>query len=349
MLGKICFFAGNKDSFNVQLDLNSIGETINRSFDLDVISTYDFQFRNIRGYYNTFGTNYSRTQLGGYKALDAYLRESNPDCLVNISEPPIHGNIAGFLAQKHGVSFIYRYSGDRFDIHNIANNISQRAKWFLLNNVVGNLPLKLAAKYITLGPVGKTRLTTRGVPASDISVLPPPVLPSRFKNSSTKTDCHIPGDRNIVLFVGRRSRLKGIDILEKAIPEILQRRNDLQFVFVGSGRDINVPKTVSDHITVVGPVSPESVPAYFHRADVLVHPSLTESFGRVLVEALFCNTPVVARNAGEMPTITDNLFTTMSELVDLIVSFETLPLDDPDRYSPEALRPAYTEFFEQFN
>jgi glycosyltransferase involved in cell wall biosynthesis len=164
-----------------------------------------------------------------------------------------------------------------------------------------------------------------------------------------KPDLEIPGNRNVVLFVGRRSRLKGVDTLEEAIPQILDRRNDLQFVFVGDGREIKIPRSVSNHITVVGSVSPESIPAYFDRADILVHPSLTESFGRVLVEALFCNTPVIARDAGEMPTVTNNLFTTIDELVDLVVHFESLPLDDPNRYTPQSLKPAYIDFFKQFN
>ena len=346
---RLAFFVGSSNSFNVQQTVKAIGNTLGGEFQLHLISTSRLITEEANNHYEIFGIENPKTVRGEYKALEAYLNSKEPACLVNVTQPPIHGNIVGFLAKKHNVPFIYRYSGDRFNVYNQASNLRQKIKWFLLNNVGGTPPLWLASKYIALGPIGKTRLTTRGVSEANISILPPPIIPDRFEKPVKKPNIEVPNSRRVVLQVGRRSRLKGIDTLEAAIPKILDRRTDLQFVFIGKGRDINVPKSVSDYITVVGPVPPRLIPRYFHRADLLVHPSLTESFGRVLVEALFCETPVIARSAGEMPTVTDNLFSTIEELVNLVVHFESLPLDDPLRYTPQSLRPAYIDFFDQFN
>jgi len=344
----IALFTGSADSFNVRRTVEAIGELLVESFDLALISTTDPTESMRQSFAEIHGTSHAPSLRGETRALDSYLSARNPACVMNVSRPPIHGNVVGLLARRHGVRFVYRYSGDRFHVHRLADSHRQWAKWYGLNNIVGSLPLRLATRYVALGPVGKGRLLDRDVPDERCVVLPPPVRPDGFSPSGPTADLDVPADRHVVLFVGRRSRLKGIETLEAAIPSILDGRDDLQFVFVGGGRTINVPSSVTDHVTVVGRVPPTSVPEYFRRADVLVHPSLTESFGRVLVEAQLCGTPVIAREAGEMPSITSNLFRTYEELVDLVVEFEAVPVEDASRFTPGQLRPSYVEFFEQF-
>jgi glycosyltransferase involved in cell wall biosynthesis len=54
-------------------------------------------------------------------------------------------------------------------------------------------------------------------------------------------------------------------------------------------------------LTVVG-VSRSELPAIYREADVMVLPSLCDSFGQVVVEALACGTPVIATtDCGAMP------------------------------------------------
>jgi glycosyltransferase involved in cell wall biosynthesis len=55
-------------------------------------------------------------------------------------------------------------------------------------------------------------------------------------------------------------------------------------------------------------VPPEDVPRYINCMDVLVLPSLTtpgwvEFFGRVLVEAMACQVPVIGSDSGEIPNV----------------------------------------------
>ncbi|MGN8214549.1 glycosyltransferase family 4 protein [Halococcus salifodinae] len=143
--------------------------------------------------------------------------------------------------------------------------------------------------------------------------------------------------------------MKGFDTFDATIPRILNRRNDLQFVFVGSGERVpQIPEQYADHVTVVGRVTPESIASYFQHADVLAHPSLTEGLSRSVVEALMCDTPVIVRDVGELASVTSNLFTTDAEFVDLVCGFEDLPLDDPEPFSMTALKEQYVSFFTQF-
>jgi hypothetical protein len=155
MRDNIAFFAGAADSFNIRQTVQSLGKMLSEAFTLDLISTNQLLTEEADSDYNVFGNNYSTTLRGDYRALDAYLCSTEVTCVMNITEPPIHGNIVGILAQKHSVPFIYRYSGDRFNVYNLANGLNMRTKWFLLNNVAGRIPLRLASKYIALGPVSQ--------------------------------------------------------------------------------------------------------------------------------------------------------------------------------------------------
>jgi glycosyltransferase involved in cell wall biosynthesis len=45
---------------------------------------------------------------------------------------------------------------------------------------------------------------------------------------------------------------------------------------------------------------------YYQKSNVLVLPSLSESFGMVLLEAMACKKPVIGSNVGGIPYVIDN-------------------------------------------
>jgi glycosyltransferase involved in cell wall biosynthesis len=130
---------------------------------------------------------------------------------------------------------------------------------------------------------------------------------------------------------------------------MLKRRDDLQFVFVGShGVEPDVPPKYSDHVTVVGRVPLGGMPPYFNAADVLVLPSYNEGLPRVLTEALCAETPVIARDVADVAYATDNTFRTIDEFIDMVVSFETQEVDDSTAFTRTELRDDYLDFFAQY-
>jgi len=351
MRPSLCLFLGRADSFNVRRSTQNITRLLSGRFDVHPVTTEPDAFDvGALAAVELFGASSSSTRIGEVSALSDYFKENDPAVATHISEPPIHGTILTVLASRHDVPAVYRYSGDRFYEYRVGRG-RKRLLWFGLNNVLGQVPLPLADAHITLGPTGKSRLTERGVDADRVSILPPPIDQSRFDgaNESPSPFSTVPDERSVALFVGRRSYLKGFDTFDAAIPQILERRDDLQFVFVGGGERVpQVPEQYTDHVTVVGRVAPDSIPKYFQHADVLVHPSLTEGLSRSVVEALMCNTPVIVRDVGELASVTSNLFTTDAEFVDLVCEFEDLPLDDPEPFAMATLKEQYESFFTQF-
>jgi glycosyltransferase involved in cell wall biosynthesis len=150
----------------------------------------------------------------------------------------------------------------------------------------------------------------------------------------------------VVLSVGRIDRLKGFDLFREAIPAILDRRDDLQFIFVGPQQEsFEVPHRHEDRVTLIGAVPPAEIPKYFSAADLYLHPSRTEGLPRVLLEALFAGTPGLATSVGEIPSVTDNTFETTEELVEAVVTFESLRVDDSSVYSRERRQEDFIQFF----
>jgi len=122
--------------------------------------------------------------------------------------------------------------------------------------------------------------------------------------------------RNIVLFVGRITKAKGLRILVKAIARVKNRFNEeMKLVVIGgdvSGvmhsdeeskekkrlRRLIKKLDLEDDVIFLGPVERERLPYFYSLADVCVVPSLYESFGLVAVEAMSCGTPVIASKVG---------------------------------------------------
>lgn len=103
-----------------------------------------------------------------------------------------------------------------------------------------------------------------------------------------------------VLFVGRLSSVKGIDYLIKAAKIVLKQHKDATFLLVGDGEERQSLKALAkgyeNCIKFCGHISRRALVELYQSSTVLVLPSFTrlEAFGIVLLEAMACETPVIA-------------------------------------------------------
>jgi glycosyltransferase involved in cell wall biosynthesis len=344
----ICFFTGGTIASNVVRLLNNLGQMLSKEREIHLVTTSPSEHGlSISTYYTVNEFDCRNTLMGSLSALRTYLGVHQPACLVQLTRPPIHGTIVGTAARRSEVPFVYRYSGDRFHEYRVAQGTT-RLTAFAVGELLGQVPLYLADQYITLGPTGRDRLTARGVNFDEVTILPPAVDATPFREAKP-ADINVPAERHVALFVGRFSHLKGITTLEQTIPKVLAHRDDIQFVFIGEEeREPDIPEQFREHVTLVGRVPPETIPAYMKAADVLIHPSLTDGIPRVVMESLAAGTPVLARNVGDVASVTENTFETDEEFVERLSSFENLPIDDISPFTVEALAPRYRAFFKQF-
>lgn len=341
-------FVGSRSAFNVYHDMKNFGWMLHDDFDLHLITNGNRDLEDIiTDFYTIYSYDYMENGIGEARALNSYLKEEDPLGVMNVVEPPIHATSIATLTHLHKTPFIYRYSSDLFDLYRVSHSWRKYAH-FGLNNILGRVPLFLSDYAIALGPTGKKRLVDRGAHASKVGILPPPIDSERFQKEKREPEWNFPNDRSIILFAGRRTPIKGIHEMESAIPLILDQREDIQFVFVGShGRSPKIPDKYRDHVTLVGRVPLGEMPKYFNAADLLVLPSYNEGLPRVITESLASGTPVVARDIADVAYATENTFSEFEEFVQMVINFESLPVDDVTPFTRETLRPQYIEFFKQ--
>ena len=116
----------------------------------------------------------------------------------------------------------------------------------------------------------------------------------------------LPEKAFIALFVGRITEGKGIS----KIIEASQISNDIKFVLVGSGDlDNYIRKDQSDNLIFLGPKFGKELVACYNAADVSIFPTTYnyEGFGRVIIESLACDTPVIISNKMPKETVDDKI------------------------------------------
>ncbi|KAA0976544.1 glycosyltransferase [Paeniglutamicibacter gangotriensis] len=114
-----------------------------------------------------------------------------------------------------------------------------------------------------------------------------------------------------VLFAGRIQKLKGPQILVRALGVLARERPDLdvKLSVIGArsgSKELNLQKLVEaekvEHLVRFSlPMPAEHLAKAFRCADVVAVPSYSESFGLVALEAQACGTPVLARRVGGLP------------------------------------------------
>ena len=345
MTAPLCIFVGSASAFNVRRLVDNLGAMLADARPLHLVATGPVD-DGVRTYYDVFGTARADSRVGGARALHRYLRGHDPAAVVQVTRPPTHGSLVGGVCRHHGVRSVYRYSGDRFYEYRVASGYS-RGTAFLLGNVVNRLAVRFCDRYVALGPNGKSRLVAHGVDERDVEILPPTIDPTPFERDR-EPPAPVRSDGPVGLFVGRLTRLKGARTLERTLPAVFDAREGFDLVVVGDrDRPLDLPERYASRVRYVGTVDPGAVPAYMQAADVLVHPSLTEGVPRVVLESLAAGTPVVARDVGDVASVTDNVFTGDREFVDLVARPEVLTLDDVEPFTRDALAPRYVSYFDR--
>ncbi|EQB45550.1 Phosphatidylinositol N-acetylglucosaminyltransferase gpi3 subunit [Colletotrichum gloeosporioides] len=118
-----------------------------------------------------------------------------------------------------------------------------------------------------------------------------------------------PNDMITIVVISRLFYNKGTDLLTAAIPSILQNHPNTRFIIAGSGpKAIDLEQMIEqnvlqDRVEMLGPIRHEEVRDVMVRGHIYLHPSLTEAFGTVIVEAASCGLYVVCTQVGGIPEV----------------------------------------------
>jgi phosphatidylinositol glycan class A protein len=128
-----------------------------------------------------------------------------------------------------------------------------------------------------------------------------------------------PHDTITIVVISRLFYNKGTDLLVAAIPRILTSHPNVRFIIAGSGpKAIDLEQMIEknvlqDRVEMLGPVRHEEVRDIMVRGHIYLHPSLTEAFGTVIVEAASCGLYIVCTQVGGIPEVLPGYMTVFAK------------------------------------
>ena len=150
-----------------------------------------------------------------------------------------------------------------------------------------------------------------GVPSERIHVIPNGIEFNRFRQNTDldalKGRLSLRDDERVLLYVGRLSGAKRIEILIRLTKMLLKEGLKLKTIVVGEGPDRNrlerLASSTEENIVFTGHIPHSQIADYYFFGDVFVLPSLSEGLPTVLLEAAAAGKPCVASNVNGVPDI----------------------------------------------
>ena len=164
-----------------------------------------------------------------------------------------------------------------------------------------------AEKVVALSHVFR-ELALQTLPSQPIHVIYNGIDTEIFKLGAARQEDLKNGFR--LLCVSRLIERKGMDYLFQAVAAIKDLK--IQVGLVGTGSHEQKLKRKAKELGIEGRVHfygykpPHELARLYNQADIFVLPSLSESFGMVLLEAMSCGLPIIASQVGGIPEIVES-------------------------------------------
>ncbi len=274
--------------------------------------------------------------------------------------------MARLLARRMGIPVVHTYHTMYEDYaHYIAKKNFNKRIATKLSKVGSKLYLNECASVIAPSEKTKNALRNYGV-MNYIEVIPTGIKLDNFKKGlyskeeleGKRKEIGINPDEKVILYLGRVSEEKGIDVIIKQMPDVLCKRPDARLVIVGDGpkrkelESLSHKLKLSDRIIFTGKVPWNETGLYYQLADLFVSTSKTETQGLTILEAMSAGTPIIVRhddNIKELITDGNNgiIFKEDSDLSEAILRC----INDDDlmkKLSDNGLTTSYTVSSEYF-
>lgn len=115
--------------------------------------------------------------------------------------------------------------------------------------------------------------------------------------------------KKLVGYVGRLSWEKGVMNFVKAVPLILKKSNNIEFLIGGGGtlqskiRDELKKNDLSQNVKQTGWIHDNEIVKYFNELKLFILPSYSEGLPHTVLKVMACGTPVLATPVGGIPDI----------------------------------------------
>lgn len=221
------------------------------------------------------------------------------------------GAILALVASKiYTKKFVFEVQGDIFDYPSQVGGKVHSSLVKFFSKVI----IKKADYIRIVSPFLYEPLDRFGINREKIFLVPPRCDSALFSDRNVDKDkpeilCN---NQYNLLFVGNLLTAKGVDILLEAFALIAKENSNIGLIFIGDGEEKSRLKSRAEELGIgkkvflLGRLEYNLIPTFMHYSDILILPSIEEGVGRVLLEAMSMNLPIVASNVGGIPLLIDN-------------------------------------------
>lgn len=182
--------------------------------------------------------------------------------------------------------------------------------------LIGYKILRGASKIIAITPTEMEDCKKIGLPDDKIAQIPNAVDLNEYselpKKGVFRRKYNICNGDNIILFLGRIHKIKGLDMLVSAYAELLEDRKNIRLVIAGQDhgylheiKSLIKKLNIDDAVIFTGFLSGENKLSAYVDADVYVLPSIYETFPVTVLEACACGTPVIVTDQCGIADVVD--------------------------------------------
>lgn len=246
------------------------------------------------------------TMIGVLKLIN-YLKQENGKRVAIFSSP--YALYAVFVAWLFKIPLVVDFKYD--PTTQPAINLWGVFRRLFLNLFI-DISLTSATLIIVTTPLLKQNVVKRGIAPEKIFIVPnyadEEIFSPKVGGNSVRKELSVSSDEKVIMYIGRLSPEKGIDVLIKAFSIIKEEIKNTKLIIVGDGAEkgklMELCKRLNllDSIKFVKPIPNNKVPSFLAATDIIVLPSYSEGSPKILVEAMMMGKPIVATN---IPGIND--------------------------------------------
>lgn len=232
--------------------------------------------------------------------------------------------LAHHYAKKYAVPYVLQARGS------LVNVITKQKLKQLFDFIGGHTLIRDASRLVAVSPLELEYYQKEGGNAKKIDIVPNGIDFSEYDNlplrGTFKQKHGLKDNNQVVLFLGRVHKSKGIDLLISAFAGLSKEFHNARLVIAGPDdgylpalKTLTKELGLEDTVLFVGPLFGDEKLAAYVDADVYALTSSYEIFGVTILEALSCGTPVVVSEGCGLGDVVNNR-------AGLVVPYEKEPL-----------------------
>jgi glycosyltransferase involved in cell wall biosynthesis len=180
----------------------------------------------------------------------------------------------------------------------------KKAKVYARHNIEAIVPSRWMAEQVNKAKLWRDRPVTVIPIGLDTRVFKP------ISKTAARELLNLPADKTLILFgamYAGSDKNKGYPQLTEALSRLSLPKDEVELAIFGMSAPAEGEEPLPYHAHWMGVLrDPYTLAALYSAADVMVVPSLQESFGQTASEALSCGTPVVAFDTSGLRDIVDH-------------------------------------------